>query len=195
MFKARKHWFGRIMAEAPSYMRPLESQLNLQKIGFGTMFTPAAPAPVAVAPAIQTVSLLPDKKLKFLLVSTHLHQFTGYSKVAHNFVAEFAKKPWIDLTHYGFQKHPQVPPEYRPYPSNVEVIDAAATEKPPQQGFGFTALPDVIRRKEPDVVFIYNDMSIVARFLEEIRKSGVPRTFKIWIYIDQVYNTQLTWIF
>jgi glycosyltransferase involved in cell wall biosynthesis len=34
-------------------------------------------------------------------------------------------------------------------------------------------------------------MSIVARFLEEIRKSGVPRTFKIWIYVDQVYTTQL----
>ena len=180
------------MADAPAYMRSLESQLNLNTIGFGTMFTPKGPEPVAPPTApVQTVSLLPQKKLKFLLVSTHLHQFTGYSKVSHNFVTEFAKKPWVELTHYGFQKHPQVPNEYRPYPSNVDVIDAAATEKPAQQGFGFTALPDVIRKKEPDVVFIYNDMSIVARFLEEIRKSGLPRTFKIWVYIDQVYNTQL----
>jgi glycosyltransferase involved in cell wall biosynthesis len=34
-------------------------------------------------------------------------------------------------------------------------------------------------------------MSIIAKFLEEIRKSGIPRNFKIWIYCDQVYNTQL----
>jgi glycosyltransferase involved in cell wall biosynthesis len=52
-------------------------------------------------------------------------------------------------------------------------------------------LPEIIRRKEPDIVLIYNDMSVVARFLEEIRKAGIPRTFKIWVYIDQVYNTQM----
>jgi hypothetical protein len=37
---------------------------------------------------------------------------------------------------------------------------------------------------------IYNDMSVVARFLEEIRKSGIPRTFQIWVYCDQVYAMQ-----
>jgi glycosyltransferase involved in cell wall biosynthesis len=34
-------------------------------------------------------------------------------------------------------------------------------------------------------------MAVVTRFLEEIRKSGIPRTFKVWVYCDQVYNTQL----
>jgi D-inositol-3-phosphate glycosyltransferase len=38
---------------------------------------------------------------------------------------------------------------------------------------------------------IYNDMAVVSRFLEEIRKSGIPRTFKIWLYVDQVYDCQL----
>jgi glycosyltransferase involved in cell wall biosynthesis len=33
-------------------------------------------------------------------------------------------------------------------------------------------------------------MAVVGRFLEEIRKSGIPRNFKIWLYVDQVYNQQ-----
>jgi glycosyltransferase involved in cell wall biosynthesis len=185
------------MSEGPAYLRSLESQLTLSNIGFGTMFTTqTAAAPTATAAtSLVNAPLAPpvpeQKKLKFMLVSTHLHQFTGYSKVAHNIVNELVKNPWLSLIHYGFQKHAQIPEDFRPYPPSVEVIDAVSLEKPVAQGFGFQALPEVIRRKEPDVVMIYNDMSVVARFLEEIRKSAIPRTFKIWVYIDQVYTTQL----
>ncbi len=189
-------------SEVPAYLRTLENQLNLSNIGFGTMFTNGSAPSASPAPSVgnsnTTVTVVPEKKLKFMLVSTHLQQFTGYSKVSHNMVYELVKNPWLQLSHFGFQKHPQTPPDYRPYPSGVEVFDAAGMERPtgqpqqqPQQGFGFTVLPEVIRRKEPDVVMIYNDMSVVARFLEEIRKSGIPRTFKIWVYVDQVYTTQL----
>ncbi len=137
-------------------------------------------------------------KLKFLLVGTHAHQFTGYSKVTYNLVKILARQPWAAVTHFGFQKNSQLPPNYRPYPPNIRVLDVAEMEKkmsPPNtqglQGFGFNVLPDVIRQEKPDVVFIYNDMAVVGRFLEEIRKSGIPRTFKIWLYVDQVYNCQL----
>jgi len=158
---------------------------SVSPVGFQTMTTPSSSVP---APSSKD-----SKKLKFLMVSTHAHQFTGYSKVSYHTMQILSKVPWLEVTHYGFQKMPQTPPDYRPYPSNIEVIDAAATEKKEQstQGFGFTALPDVIRRKQPHVVLIYNDMSVITKFLEEIRKSGIPRTFKIWLYVDQVYTTQL----
>jgi glycosyltransferase involved in cell wall biosynthesis len=137
-------------------------------------------------------------KVKFMLVGTHCHQFTGYSKVTHGFIRELSQLPWLQLTHFGFQKSPNVPDTYRPYPPQVKVIDAVALEKTApvpqlqnQGGFGFTFLPEVIRKEQPHVVMIYNDMGVVTRFLEEIRKSGIPRTFKIWVYVDQVYNTQL----
>jgi glycosyltransferase involved in cell wall biosynthesis len=131
-------------------------------------------------------------------VGTHAHQFTGYSKVTYNIVKILARQPWAAVTHFGFQKNAQLPPNYRPYPPNIRVLDAAEMEKkmsPPNtqglQGFGFNVLPDMIRQEKPDVVFIYNDMAVVGRFLEEIRKSGIPRTFKIWLYVDKVYNCQL----
>lgn len=130
-------------------------------------------------------------KLRFMLVSTHAQQFTGYSKVSYGILDQLAKQPWLDLTHFGFQRHPQTPPNFRPYPSNVSVIDAASLESPPQQGFGYQLLVDTIRKKQPQVVMIYNDMAVVTRFLEEIRKSGIQRTFKLWIYCDQVYDCQL----
>ena len=169
----------------PSFFKTLEQQLkreenniDISKLGFGSIISKKEPENSV-------------KKLKLLLVSTHIHQFTGYSKVSHNIIQELSKKPYIKLTHFGFQKMPEVPAGFRPYPSNVDVYDAAAGEKPLQQGFGYGQLPDFIRRKEPNVVMIYNDLSVVSRFLEEIRKSGIPRNFKIWVYCDQVYNTQL----
>ena len=130
-------------------------------------------------------------KLKFMLVSTHAHQFTGYSKVSFGILEQLAKFSWLEVTHFGFQRHPQTPPEFRRYPSKINVIDAAALENPPQQGFGYQALVDTIRKVQPHVVMVYNDMAVVTRFLEEIRKSGIQRNFKLWVYCDQVYDCQL----
>jgi len=188
------------MAEVPAYLKSLEAILG----GTASTNSPSESAPTL--PSFLTSSELSkgitpssntSGKLKFLLVGTHAHQFTGYSKVTYGFLKVLAEQPYLSITHFGFQKHPNIPPNYRPYPPNVRVIDAAAMESqslppgtPPQQGFGFGVLPNVLRQEQPDVVMIYNDMSVVTRFLEEIRKSGVPRTFKIWLYVDQVYTYQ-----
>lgn len=202
--------------ELPNYLKSLEAILgsnssntmtlptasvtsNTTATTSPTSATSATPGPNFFTTAMTqspsqttTTSTNTSKKLNFMIVSTHAHQFTGYSKVSYHMIQQLARVPWLQVIHYGFQKFPQTPPGYRTYPSNVEVIDAAATEKDkPQQGFGYAALPDLIRKKNPHVVMIYNDMSVVTRFLEEIRKSGIPRNFKLWIYCDQVYNTQL----
>ncbi len=159
---------------------------------FTGMVLSAASASAAVSAAAAKVApaTQPQQKVKFLLVSTHVHQYTGYSKVSQGILGELSRHPWIQATHFGFQRLPEVHADFRPYPSNVDVIDAAALEKPAQQGFGYQALPDIIRRKRPHVVMIYNDLSVVNRFMEEIRKAALPRTFQIWVYCDQVYTTQ-----
>jgi glycosyltransferase involved in cell wall biosynthesis len=156
---------------------------------------PAMPAPIAP-------STTKSGKFRFMMVSTHCQQFTGYSKVSYGLIQQLAKQSsWLELIHYGFQKNPQpMPPTYRPYPPGVDVIDAVALEQqaqppqgggPPVQGFAFQQLAETIRKKQPNVVMIYNDLAVVARFIEEIRKSGIPRTFKLWVYCDQVYTSQL----
>jgi glycosyltransferase involved in cell wall biosynthesis len=171
-------------APAPSPAIPAGKAFTLSSIGFGTMFTGGSGAAAAASAA--------DEKLRFLLVSTHIHNYTGYSKVTHGILQELAKHPWLELTHFGFQKNPQSKAieASRSYPAGVDVIDAVALEKPLQAGFGFTALPEIIRRKKPHVVMIYNDLAVVSQFMDAIRASGIPRTFKVWVYCDQVYNTQ-----
>ncbi len=163
---------------------PAGKAFTLSSIGFGTLFTGGSGAAATAAAA--------EDKLRFLLVSTHIHNYTGYSKVTHGILHELAKHPWLELTHYGFQKNPQSKAieASRSYPAGVDVIDAVALEKPLQAGFGFAALPEVIRRKKPHVVMIYNDLAVVSQFMDAIRASGIPRTFKVWVYCDQVYNTQ-----
>jgi glycosyltransferase involved in cell wall biosynthesis len=186
----------------PEYLKSIQAQLAATAAP--TALTPAAQAFSPLVGQIKNAASLVDSvkidakpveskpgNLRFMLVSTHLQQYTGYSRVSHNLIRELTKHKDISVTHYGFQKFPTAPANYRPYPADVDVIDAAATEKPVAQGFGFAGLPDAIRKKKPHVIMIYNDMSIVAKFLEEIRKSGVKRDFKIWLYVDQVYTCQL----
>jgi glycosyltransferase involved in cell wall biosynthesis len=136
---------------------------------------------------------MPSDKLRMLLVSTHCHQYTGYSKVSYGIIKQLSEQPWLDLTHYGFQKFPNqtFPQNYRTYPSNVQVVNAVDLEQPIEQGFGFKQLPETVKKVQPHVILIYNDMSVVGRFLSELDKSGVPRTYKIWVYVDQVYTSQL----
>jgi glycosyltransferase involved in cell wall biosynthesis len=133
------------------------------------------------------------EQLRFLLVSTHIEQVTGYSKVAYNLVKQIASVPNVKLIHFGFQKY--VGPNHdsikRKYPSGVEEIDAVAMEKHGSEGgFCFSGLPNIIKTRKPHIVMIYNDLSVVSQYLEAIRKSEIERNFKVWIYADQIYTMQ-----
>ena len=142
---------------------------------------------------IISLDKLQNRKKKILLVGTHIQQFTGYSKVTYNIVKYLAKKPDVELHHYGFQRAKTGIPDYRPYPSNVNSFDAAAMEQPFEQGFGYKRLPEVIKQVQPDVLVIYNDSLVVCKFIEEIIKqlnADERRRFKIIIYLDQVYVGQ-----
>lgn len=201
------------LPSVPDYLRGLEERLGaLARPPVATVepktsvaepvYVPAQvinqvsfPTPTQAVVSVPTFGLPPQdpsqKKFKFMLVGTHCQQVTGYSKVTYGIIKQLAKVSWLSVSHFAFQKLGNSPPQYRPYPPNIDVIDAAALEKPAAQGFGYSALPDAIRRKKPNVVMIYNDMVVITKFLEAIRESGIPRTFKIWLYVDQVYNTQL----
>lgn len=171
-------------ASLPSYLKPINEIISGQVTTNSTSSKMETVKP-------SSSSLITKKNIRFMLVSTHVQQYTGYSKVSYGILQELSKVPNLDLIHFGFQKHPSPAPDFRPYPSNVDVIDAASLENPLQQGFGFQALVEQIKKKNPHVVMIYNDMAVVSKFLEEIRKTGlIPRPFKVWVYCDQVYDCQ-----
>jgi glycosyltransferase involved in cell wall biosynthesis len=126
--------------------------------------------------------------MRVVLISTHIDQTTGYSKVAHNLLKQASTlAPRVKLFHYGFQRHPNAP-SHRKAPAGVNLYDAAANEDPKEEGFGFNKVHDYLEMVGPDVVMIYNDPLIIHKFVEAMKHDKKTSTYKLWIYVDQVYE-------
>lgn len=132
-------------------------------------------------------------KLHLLLVSTHINQTSGYAKITHGLLRELGKySAWLKVTHYAIQGM-GIDITKRVYPPGVDVIDVIRIEKdlPKHGGFGVHELPAAIQQLKPNIVMIYNDLGVICNYIEEIRKQLVSRSFKLWTYLDQVYECQL----
>ena len=146
----------------------------------------------SVAPLVAPLVAPAEKQLpqvKLLIVSTHANQVNGYSKVAFNMIKHLATLPWLQIVHYGTQTLVNADLG-RAYPQNVKVIDATALDKEKQPGFALSELPAIIQQEKPNVVFIYNDLSVICAYIESIRKVIENRYFKIWAYVDTTYQQQ-----
>lgn len=126
--------------------------------------------------------------MRFVLVSTHVDQTTGYSKVVFNLLKQLSTlAPKIKTYHFGFQRHPSAS-NLRKVPSGVISYDAAANEDPKEEGFGFNKIHEYLEMVNPDVVMIYNDPLIIHRFIEAMKFKKGESSYKLWLYVDQVYE-------
>ena len=126
--------------------------------------------------------------MRFVLISTHVDQTTGYSKVVYNLLGQLATlAPQIKTYHFGFQRHPSQL-SIRTVPKGVIAYDAAANEDPKEEGFGFNKIHEYLEMVNPDVVMIYNDPMIIHRFIESMKFDKEKSTYKLWLYVDQVYE-------
>lgn len=126
--------------------------------------------------------------MRVVLVSTHVDQTTGYSKVSFNLLKQLGSlSPKVKTFHYGFQRHPSRS-GMRKVPDGVVSYDAAANEDPKEEGFGFNKIHEYLEMVNPDLVVIYNDPLIIHRFLEAMKHNKASSTYKVWLYVDQVYE-------
>lgn len=126
--------------------------------------------------------------MRFVLVSTHTDQTTGYSKVSQNLLKQLATlSPKVKTYHFGFQRHP-VRGSLRGPIEGVVQYDAAANEDPKEEGFGFNKINEYLEMVNPDVVMIYNDPLIIYRFIEAMKYEKGKSPYKLWVYVDQVYE-------
>lgn len=126
--------------------------------------------------------------MRLVFVSTHIDQTTGYSKVAYNMLRQLATlSPKVKTFHFGFQRHPNHPGFRKSIPGIIQ-YDAAANEDPKEEGFGFNKIKDYIEMVGPDVVMIYNDPLIIHRFIDSMKHDRASSTYKLWVYVDQVYE-------
>ena len=126
--------------------------------------------------------------MRFVLVSTHIDQTTGYSKVSHNLVKQLGTlSPKVKSFHFGFQRHPNRA-GIRKYPDGVTPYDAAANEDPREDGFGYNKIREYLDMVNPDVVMIYNDPHTISKFIESMKHERGKSPYKLWLYVDQVYT-------
>ena len=126
--------------------------------------------------------------MRFVLVSTHIDQTTGYSKVSYNLVKQLSTlTPKVKTFHFGFQRHPNRA-NTRKYPDGVVPYDAAANEDPREEGFGYNKIREYLDMVNPDVVMIYNDPYTIAKFIESMKHERGKSPYKLWLYLDQVYT-------
>lgn len=154
--------------------------------------------PIVAAPLVAAGSSVVEEKkdsvpvgstIKLLIVSTHPNQINGYSKVVHQLLHQLEPhSAWLHVTVFGTQKiiNGDIG---RTIPEAFRVMDATALEKEKEKstGFAFSELPVVIQSEKPDVVMIYNDLSVICTYVESIRKTIENRAFKIWAYVDMTY--------
>jgi glycosyltransferase involved in cell wall biosynthesis len=126
--------------------------------------------------------------MRFVLVSTHVDQTTGYSKVSHALLKQLATlSPKVKTFHYGFQRHP-ARANVRKVPDGVTAYDAAANEDPKEEGFGFNKIYEYVDMVNPDIVMIYNDPITICRFIESMKYQPGKSPYRLWVYLDQVYE-------
>ena len=126
--------------------------------------------------------------MRIVLVSTHIDQTTGYSKVSYNLVKQLGTlSPKVKTFHFGFQRHPNRA-NIRKYPDGIVPYDAAANEDPREEGFGYNKIHEYLEMVNPDVVMIYNDPYTIAKFIESMKHERGKSNYKLWLYVDQVYT-------
>lgn len=126
--------------------------------------------------------------MRFVLVSTHVDQTTGYSKVSHALLKQLATvSPKVKTFHFGFQRHPSRA-GVRKVPEGVTSYDAAANEDPKEEGFGFNKIHEYLEMVNPDIVMIYNDPVTICRFIEAMKYEPGKSPYRLWVYLDQVYE-------
>ena len=126
--------------------------------------------------------------MRVVLVSTHVDQTTGYSKVASNLLKQLSTiAPKVKVFHYGFQRHPSRS-GLRKAPDGIVQYDAAANEDPKEEGFGFNKISEYLEMVQPELVIIYNDPLVIYKFIESMKHEKEKSPYKLWIYLDQVYD-------
>jgi glycosyltransferase involved in cell wall biosynthesis len=126
--------------------------------------------------------------MRFVLISTHTDQTTGYSKVAYELLKQLTTlSPKVKTFHFGFQRHPARANLRKPV-EGITSYDAAANEDPKEDGFGFNKIHEYLEMVNPDIVMIYNDPLVIHKFIENMKHERGKSPYKLWVYVDQVYD-------
>lgn len=127
------------------------------------------------------------KNIKLMIIAPDVNLTTGLAKVTYSILQELTKIPWLSIVHFAIQGIQSG--SIRKPISKVKTINAAEMESYKGRGFCLKECITAIQKENPTIVLIYNEIGIVSGYIEEIRRSSMKRTFQLWTYLDENYDS------
>ena len=123
--------------------------------------------------------------MRILFASTDATQTTGYGRIAYNILLHWSNLGH-EIHHFAFQRYKLYGiEEDRKLPVNVHLIDVHTLSK---DTFGTDIWADTVRKVDPDIIIVYNDMPVTCALLNQMLDS--PKTCPFISYLDIVYTFQ-----
>ena len=120
-------------------------------------------------------------KMKVFFMSTHANQGTGYGRVS-NKITNHLVDQGHDVTFFAFQNYPGQAIEDRFIDPRITFVDGFKEDPDSPKGFGDRVIKKHFDEVDPDVLFLYNDLSVCVSILDIIKPSC-----KVVCYLDIVY--------
>lgn len=126
--------------------------------------------------------------MKILIYATYPTQSNGYARIANNITNYLATKDDIDIYYFGITAYDQNLVERFVHPK-IKLINVFQ-ESPSKNAYGDDLIVSVIQQVQPNIIFLYNDILVLTRMLNQI--NTIPKNFQIYTYIDLVYEYENT---
>lgn len=120
---------------------------------------------------------------KIFFMCTHANQGSGYGRVANKITNYLASLPTVKVVFYAFQNYPTTVND-RFIDPRIKFIDAVKEDPVSPKGFGDKAIIKHFQIENPDILFIYNDISVCTSILMLLEPYNTSKTY---IYLDLVY--------
>ena len=126
--------------------------------------------------------------MKILFYATYPTQSNGYARIGNNITNYLASKENVEIYYFGITAYTPDTGERKIHP-NIKLINVLE-QSPSKNAYGDDLIVPAIQQIQPDIVFLYNDILVISRMLNQI--NTVPKTFQIYTYIDLVYEYEHT---
>jgi hypothetical protein len=114
---------------------------------------------------------------------THANQGTGYARSAAKMVNYLVDKPNTDVVYYAFQNYKGQEINDRFIDPRIRFVDALELDPDAPKGFGDAGIVPTFKKENPDILFIYNDISVCEAILKMLGNVSC----KIVLFLDLVY--------
>jgi glycosyltransferase involved in cell wall biosynthesis len=124
--------------------------------------------------------------MKILFYCSFPTQSNGYARIGNNITNFLSNYSNIEIYYFGITHNKELSVERFIHPK-IKIINVIE-ESPSKNAYGDDLILSKISEIQPDIVFLYNDILVLSRMINQINQIPTPRPFKVFTYIDLVYE-------